>query len=166
MKGAIIVRKGGFETFTLDDYLITRDGKVFNKKWGRYVKPQPNIAGYYRVHIAGKMYFVHRLVAMTYIPNPDCKPQVNHKDGNRTNNCVENLEWVSNKENALHALRNGWMRIEEKHQFAKLSRMQVAYIKSHPEMSRNELSEMFHVSPHTISDIRTGRTWKTVEKIC
>ena len=40
------MRKGGFETFSLDDYEITRDGKVFNKKWGRYVKPQPNGTGY------------------------------------------------------------------------------------------------------------------------
>lgn len=160
------MRKGGFETFTLDDYLITRDGKVYNKKWGRYVKPQPNGTGYLRVHIAGKMWFVHRLVAMQYVPNPDNKPQVNHKDGNKHNNDADNLEWVTNKENSVHALHNGWMRIEEKHQFAKLRREEVAYIKSHPEMPRNELAKMFSVSPNTISDIRKGRTWKTVEKIC
>lgn len=160
------MRKGGFETFSLDDYEITRDGKVFNKKWGRYVKPQPNGTGYLRVHIAGKMYFVHRLVAMKYIPNPDNLPQVNHKDGNKHNNCVENLEWISNRDNSLHALNNGWMRVEENHQFAKLTRENVAFIKSHPEMTRNELAEMFNISPHTISDIRSGRTWKTVEKIC
>ena len=157
------MRKGGFETFTLDDYHISEDGKVFNKKWGRYVKPQLNGTGYYRVHIAGRMYFVHRLVAMTYIPNPDNLPQVNHKDGNKLNNCVDNLEWVSNRQNSLHALHNGWMRIEENHQFAKLTRDNVKYIKAHPEMTRNELAKMFNVSPHTISDIRTGRTWKTVE---
>lgn len=160
------MRKGGFETFSLDDYLITENGEIFNKKWGRFVKPQINGTGYYRVHIAGKMYFVHRLVAMKYIPNPENKPQVNHKDGNKLNNAVENLEWVNNKENSLHALHNGWMRTEEKHQFAKLTRDDVAYIKSHPESSRKELSEKFHISQHTISDIRTGRTWKTVEKIC
>ena len=112
------------------------------------------------------MYFVHRLVAMKYIPNPDNLPQVNHKDGNKHNNCVENLEWISNRDNSLHALNNGWMRAEENHQFAKLTRANVAFIKSHPEMTRNELAEMFNISPHTISDIRSGRTWKTVEKIC
>ena len=156
----------GFKTFTLDDYEITKDGKVFNKKWGRYVKPQPNGTGYLRVHIAGRMYFVHRLVAMTYIPNPNNLPQVNHKDGNKQNNCVENLEWVSNHDNSLHALHNGWMRIEEKHQFAKLTREQVLYIKNHPEMSKHELAIMFNISVATIRDIRSGRTWKTVEKIC
>ena len=151
---------------TLEDYEITRDGHVINIHTGKEVKPQINGTGYYRVAIGKKLKFVHRLVAQKYIPNPENLPQVNHKDGNRLNNCVDNLEWVSNRDNSLHALRNGWMRIEENHQFAKLTRESVAYIKAHPEMSRNELAEMFNISPHTISDIRKGRTWKTVEKIC
>lgn len=156
----------GFQTFTMDDYEITKDGKVFNKKWGRYVKPQMNGTGYYRVGICGKLQFVHRLVAEKYVPNPENKPQVNHKDGNKLNNNADNLEWVTNRENSLHALHNGMMRIEENHQFAKLTREQVAFIKSHPEMQRNELAKMFSISPRTITDIRKGKTWKTVEKIC
>lgn len=151
---------------TLEDYEITRDGHVINIHTGKEVKPQINGTGYYRVAIGKKLKFVHRLVAQKYIPNPENLPQVNHKDGNRLNNCADNLEWVSNRDNSLHALHNGWMRIEENHQFAKLTRESVAYIKAHPEMSRNELAEMFNISPHTISDIRKGRTWKTVEKIC
>ncbi len=151
---------------TLEDYEITRNGHVINIHTGKEVKPQINGTGYYRVAIGKKLKFIHRLVAQKYIPNPDNLPQVNHKDGNKLNNCVDNLEWVSNRDNSLHALHNGWMRIEENHQFAKLTRESVAYIKAHPEMSRNELAEMFNISPHTISDIRKGRTWKTVEKIC
>ena len=155
-----------YKTFSLEDYEITRDGRVINKHTGRTVKPQINGTGYYRVGICGKLQFVHRLVAKKYIPNPENKPQVNHKDGNKLNNCVENLEWVTNRENSIHALKNGMMRIEEHHQFAKLKRAQVAFIKSHDDMSRKELAELFNVSPRTITDIRKGRTWKTVEKIC
>ncbi len=160
------MRKGGFSTFTLDDYDITQDGKIFNKKWGRYVKPQPNGAGYLRVHIAGRMYFVHRLVAEKYVPNPENKPQVNHKDGNHLNNNADNLEWVTNRENSLHALHSGLMWIEERHPMAKLTRDEVAYIKSHTEMSPSDLAKMFNISCRTIKDIWRGKTWKTVEKIC
>lgn len=155
-----------YRHFTIDDYEITKDGVIINKHTSRIVKPQINGTGYYRVSIGGKLVFVHRLVAHLYVPNPENKPQVNHKDGNKLNNCADNLEWVTNRENSLHALHNGWMRIEEKHQFAKLNRKQVAFIKSHDEMSRKELAELFGVSPRTISDIRKGKTWKTVEKIC
>lgn len=67
--------------------------------------------GYRKVELykngKSKMFYVHRLVANSFIPNPDNKPQVNHKDGNKSNNRVENLEWVSAKENISHAISTG-----------------------------------------------------------
>lgn len=75
---------------------ITRDGNVF--KDNILLKPRL-IRGYLKVKIEGSTYSVHRLVAMTYIPNPKNKPCVCHKDNDRTNNRVENLYWGTYKEN-------------------------------------------------------------------
>ena len=81
-----------YRTFDLSDYTITENGEVINNHTLRRVKAQPNGKGYLRVRIGGKRRFVHRLVAEKYIPNPENKPQVNHKDGNKLNNSVGNLE--------------------------------------------------------------------------
>lgn len=150
-----------FKTFTLDDYEITRNGEVINMKWGgRKVKPQPNGKGYLRVHIAGKMYFVHRLVAEKYVPNPENKPQVNHKDGNKLNNNADNLEWVTNQENRSHAVNNGLQLKGEDCSWSKLSWDKVDFIRSHSEISNAELAKMYDVSVGTIRAVREKRSWK------
>lgn len=91
-------------------YLVTRDGRVFSKN-GQEKKPSQNYKGYLVVSLRnkGKQYLrrVHRLVALAYIPNPENKPDINHKDGNKQNNQVENLEWVTNSENHRHASTAG-----------------------------------------------------------
>ncbi len=150
----------GFAKFTMDDYEILPDGKILNKRWNKYVKPQPNNKGYGRVCLCGKFYFVHRLVAEKYIPNPDNLPQVNHIDGDKTNNCVENLEWVSNQENRNHAIKNGLHLQGEKCPWAKLTQENVNYIRTHREMSRKNLAELFNVTPSTIKDVQNGYSWK------
>lgn len=155
-------RKGGFETFSFDDYEITEDGKVFNKKWRRYVKPQPNGKGYLRVQIAKKFYFVHRLVAEKFVPNPENKPQVNHKDGNKLNNKAENLEWTTNKGNREHAVKTGLQIQGQKCPWAKLAENDVHYIRNHLEYNSHELADKFGVSSRTIRDIRERRSWKNI----
>ena len=146
---------------TINDYEITREGAVINKITGRTLKPQPNSKGYLRVHIDGKLRFVHRLVAEKYIPNPNNLEQVNHIDGNKENNSVENLEWISNLENRHHAVVTGLHKSGEEIKTAKLNWEDVDFIRSHSEISNTELAEKYGVSPSTIGDVKHFRTWKT-----
>ncbi len=74
---------------------------------GMFLKPRVDKTGYWIVKMAGKNRKVHRLVAITFIPNPDNLPQVNHKDGNKRNSYVDNLEWVTPLGNARHAVQSG-----------------------------------------------------------
>ncbi len=155
-------RKGGFPKFTMDDYFVSEEGEVFNIKWNRKVKPQPNGKGYLRFHVAGKGYFVHREVALRYVPNPENKPHVNHKDGNKLNNRADNLEWVTNAENHLHAVKNGLLKTGEKCSWSKLTKENVLFIRQHPEIGLNELAKMFSVNRSTIKAVITRKSWKDV----
>ena len=92
-------------------FSIKNEECFYNRK-GIILKPVLDTSGYYRVTITfknhkQKVFQVHRLIAKTFIPNPENKPQVNHKDGDKTNNNVENLEWVTVQENIVHAFQKG-----------------------------------------------------------
>lgn len=92
-------------------YYVTDTGKIYGEKSQKWLKPSLTDRGYCRVKLyknaVGNSIFIHRLVAETFIPNPDNKPQINHKDGNKTNNSIDNLEWVTQMENNIHAIRTG-----------------------------------------------------------
>ena len=87
-------------------YLIDENGKVLNTETGQYLRGSYNETGYhyYRLSKNGKkkMFFAHRLVAEAFIPNPNDYPVVNHIDGNKINNSVNNLEWCTYSENTQH----------------------------------------------------------------
>ena len=87
-----------------EGYLIYPDGGVYSKKRKIFLKPGKQTKGYLRISLRNdnkqqKNYLIHRLIAEHYIPNPEGKPQVDHKNRNRTDNRVENLRWATNGEN-------------------------------------------------------------------
>lgn len=88
-------------------YEITSNGEVFSLRKGIYLKPRLSMDGYKRVCLCDnnkrREYRIARLVAEAFIENTENKSQVNHKDYNRQNDCMDNLEWVTNYENALYS---------------------------------------------------------------
>lgn len=90
------------------EYYVTDTGDVYSRNYkntGRIKKMSPvkRSDGYLRLMLKGKGYYIHRLVAEAFIPNTDKKAQVNHKNGDKTDNRVENLEWCTRSENVRHA---------------------------------------------------------------
>ena len=111
---------------------------------------------------------IHRMVAEAFIPNPENKRQVNHKDGIKQNNVVTNLEWVTPSENILHSFEAGLnTHIGEKNIQAKLTRDQVAeikkaYVKGSKEYGVRPLARKYGVSAPAIRAIVKGLTWRGV----
>lgn len=92
-------------------YAISKTGKLYNIRLKKIVYPHI-VNGYYRIHLKNDQndfcnMAIHRLVAYTYIPNPNNVSDVNHKDGNTLNNHVDNLEWCTRKQNNQHAQKMG-----------------------------------------------------------
>ena len=91
-------------------YAVTSCGKVYSHKSKKFLKPRKHSCGYLQVSLSKngkvKTYLVHRLVAEAYLPNPEWLPQVNHKDENKENNALPNLEWCDISYNVNYGSRN------------------------------------------------------------
>ena len=133
-----------------------------------------NSCGYCRVVLKRKgekrsRPLVHRLVAISFIKNPENKPQVNHIDGVKTNNNVDNLEWCTNQENTIHAFKTGLVDLEKlknnSKKLRKLSETDVLYIKENynprdKDFSSRALSEKFNIHPTNICRIVRGVSYQ------
>jgi hypothetical protein len=113
-----------------------------------------------------KTFKVHRLVAEAFIPNPDNKPEVNHKKQPKTNNCVSNLEWNTKAENAKHAYDSGLLVTGEKNYNSILTESQVLAIRRlhrmNPNVSKLKISRKLNVSNSLIHNIINRVKWKHI----
>ena len=105
---------------------------------------------------------VHRLVALAFIPNPENKAEVNHKDGNKHNNHADNLEWVTRSENLLHSYRVlGRDNRGRKKTPKKLSADKVLAI-YHAKGTGQEIAREFGVSDTMVYNIKKGKSWREI----
>lgn len=149
------------------DYRINYYGEVksFKRyKEGRYVSPYMDKDGYLKLSLCQnskpKGYFVHRLVAMTFLENTNNLPQVNHRDGHKLNCSVDNLEWTSNTNNQRHAWIND----------LKTVKLTVSNVKEIKERllageSNTAIALRFGVDQSLISNIKTGKIWNSVFEV-
>jgi len=158
------------------DYHISNHGRVRNSR-GMVLSPFFITGGInknetylaIRIRVNNKRYsrLIHRLVALAFIPNPDNKPQVNHKDGNKENNYDWNLEWNTRKENMKHAAQAGLLkpRYGSTSPFSKHTEIQIHEVCKLMEkggLTVNELSSLTGVSTKTINGIFRYGKWAQV----
>ena len=141
-------------------FKVSNLGNVFSEYSKKCIKPQISHKGYYRfvTSINGKAinFGVHRAVACTFIKNSNNYSCINHKDGNKLNNNVNNLEWCDSSYNVRHAIKNGLRKMYgEENMNSKLTKEKVEYIRTHympydREFGMRALARKFNVSKTAI----------------
>ena len=139
------------------NYAINRRGNIINLNTGKVRKPYSDQHGYLIVDLwknnTRKKFKIHRLLAIAYIPNPENKPEINHKNGYKWDNDLRNLEWVTHKENMRHARKMGFMKDK------KLTEQQIKVIRFALTLGAYNylLAEYFNVTRSRITNIKYGR---------
>lgn len=88
-----------------NNYIIYSDGRIYSNISNKFLKPQINSRGYYIITLCRKIYQFHRIIAENFIPNPNNFSDINHINGNKTDNNLENLEWCNRRYNRNHFLK-------------------------------------------------------------
>lgn len=157
----------GFE----EKYEVSDKGDVFSKNYNRQgkvkkLKQLEDKYGYLYVRLSikrkkTKHKTIHRLVAETFIQNPLSKTQVNHRDGNKKNNNLKNLEWVTPSENILHNYKIGLQKPNVTNQKLSLCEVKEIRKKLKEGIKGKVLAIMFGISPQEVCSIKKGRVWNT-----
>jgi hypothetical protein len=154
--------------------------KYINSRWpghnrtvkGRILSTSPNEHGYIRPSLIDhngveKRYSLHRIVAEVFIPNPDNLPQVNHKDGDKANNKVSNLEWITCQANIIHAFKNNLKKgvDSEACHFSVLTKEDVLKIRelfASGVYTKSQLAKQYNVNYTNIRRIILRHIWKNI----
>lgn len=147
------------------DYDVSNQGRVRHGK--RILSGSVHSDNYILVTLHGKQIPIHRLVAEAFIPNCEKKPEVNHIDGNKMNNAVDNLEWTTRAENQKHAVDNGLQPKPAKTyqgKFTAEQREEIKHLWDSGMFSRRQLSKKFGVSHTCINDILNDK-YKYAESV-
>lgn len=155
------------------EFLVYENGDIYNAKTNRKLNPVDNGVGYLRVSLycgnnKHKAYYVHRLLAMAFIPNPENKQFINHIDGNPKNNNISNLEWCTKSENGLHAFKLGLNKpspqIGEKNGNSYITNEIALQIKNlyKSGIKQCNIARQFNISKFVVYNIVNNRTWKHI----
>lgn len=157
-------------------YQVSNTGLVkslkrkYSKKGVSIRKLTPNPDGYptitFSINDKCRMRLVHRLVAIAFIPNPESKPCVNHKNGIKSDNRVDNLEWCTHQQNMEHAKTSGLMRGVKgfKNKMSKLTEESLAFIVSSNKNSY-EIADELNVNPSTVQRVLNGSRYSEITGI-
>lgn len=159
-----------------NNYLIDHNGNIKNKN-GLVLKSRIHKDGYPRIGLkkdgSRKEFYIHRLVALTFIVNPENLQEINHINGIKTDSYVENLEWITHSNNLIHAIKTGLMNTPDNYHFiahqkgethgrAKLTALQVSELRTLKTtgIGTKELSIKFNISKRTVRSIVSHERWK------
>ena len=155
-----------------DNYYATEDGMIYSGKSNKYLSTRKSKRGYLLVNLSingkCKTFSVHSLIAKAYIPNPDNLPEINHIDGNKENNHINNLEWCAPSYNCIHALREN-LRIPAKGIdtkngcFTDEDIITIRELYDSKQYSQYKLAEIYGVTRSAIQQIVERKTYKHVE---